>query len=64
MESALNNFSTTIITFAFSLLGAYIIITLAVHLGLKNVITNIETRNGIIKLTSVVTFGVIAMKML
>ena len=64
MEAALNNFSTTIITFVFLILGAYMVITFTVHLGLKNVITNREIRNGIIKLTSVVAFGVIAMNML
>ena len=64
MEAALNNFSTTIITFVFLILGAYMVITFTVHLGLKNVITNREIRNGIIKLTSVVAFGVIAMNVL
>ena len=61
MEAAVSNFSTTIITFIFLITGAYMVITLAVHLGLKNVITNRELRNGIIQLTSVIAFGVIAM---
>lgn len=63
MEAAVSNFSTTIITFLVLITGAYMAITFAVHLGLKNVVTNRELRNGIIKLTSVIAFGVIAMNM-
>lgn len=63
MEAAVSNFSTTIITFVVLITGAYMAITFTVHLGLKNVVTNRELRNGIIKLTSVVAFGIIAMNM-
>ena len=63
MEEAVSNFSTTIITFVTLITGAYMVITFAVHFGLKNVIVNKEIRNSIIKLTSVVVFGIIGMSM-
>jgi len=61
MEAAVNNLSTTIITFLALIAVAYVTITFTVHLGLKNIITNRKVRNGIIQLASVVTFGIIAM---
>lgn len=64
MEASVSNFSTTIITFVVLIAVAYVTITFTVHLGLKNIITDREVRNGIIQLTSVVTFGIIAMNII
>lgn len=61
MEAALSNFTTIIISFGVIMLTSYIAITLIVHKGLKSTIPSREIRNAIIKISSVVVFGIAGM---
>ena len=64
MEEALSQFSSKIITFAILIFVAYVAISLIIHKGLNNVITSPAARDGVIKISSVIVFGLIAMAVL
>jgi len=59
MEAALSTFSSKIVFFVILLFVSYLLISLVVHNGLKDLVKSKEAKKGIVSILSVITFAFI-----
>lgn len=64
MEEAFSTFSSKIILLMILLLGSYVVISLAVHLGLKDRVKSKEAKKGMVTILSFIAFAFIGYALL